>query len=453
VRVRLAPCVALALLAVSAAPAGAAETIGQTTTQQACGSDQALLQRTTAAGGPRLQAQTSGVIVSWSYHAVANPASIRLRVYSAGANASTWSARSESAVKAPGSGANNVKANTLNTFTEAPGIPIQQNDVLGLTGTGGDGLSCAETGNNADEVCVSNGAPAVGQSNSSFVCGALFQLRLGVQAVIEPDADGDKFGDETQDQCPEDPAVQGTCPDADGDGFTDKVDGCPVESDVPAPRDPRNGCPRDSDGDGTFDPSDLDDDNDGVLDTEDASPTDPGSYLLPAGPGADTINGLEGRDDTICGLGGNDVLDGRGGNDTLWGDACNDRAKRLFGAQSGTDGDDTLDGGDGDDSLFGAGGKDKLRGGLGKDKLVGGDGNDSLDGGDGNDSLDGGKGNDKLVGGKGTNKYKAGDGNDTVSARNKKKETVDCGKGSKDKATVDRTDKVKSCETVKRPRK
>jgi hypothetical protein len=32
--------------------------------------------------------------------------------------------------------------------------------------------------------------------------------------VIEPDADGDHFGDETQDKCPSNPAAQGTCPPA-----------------------------------------------------------------------------------------------------------------------------------------------------------------------------------------------------------------------------------------------
>ena len=388
------------------APAGAAETIGETTTQQFCGSNQALVQRSTAPGGPRLQAQTSGVVVSWSYQTVNNPANIRLRVYQPLDNPASWLARSESSVKAAGSGAGQVKANALNTFTESPGIPIQAGDVLGMTANGGDGIACADTGNPANEI-RGGSPPPVGQSNNSFTAVSA-GLRLGVRAVIEPDADGDRFGDETKDQCPQDPAVQGTCPDADGDGITDKADGCPVESDIGFERSPRNGCPRDSDGDGTFDPSDLDDDNDGILDTEDASPTDPGTYLPPAGPGPDTINGVDSRDDTICGLGGNDVLSGLGGNDTLWGDACNDRAKRIFGAQSGTDG---------------------------------------------NDSLDGGRGNDKLVGGKGTNKYKAGAGNDTVSARNGKKETVDCGSGSKDRATIDRADKVKSCEKVSRPKK
>lgn len=79
-------------------------------------------------------------------------------------------------------------------------------------------------------------------------------------------------------------------------------------------------------------------------------------------------------------------------------------------------------------------------------KLGGGNGNDALHGA-------GGKGNDKLTGGKDVNKYKGGAGNDVLNAWNGKKETVDCGRGKKDQATVDRADKVKGCERVARARR
>jgi Ca2+-binding RTX toxin-like protein len=89
----------------------------------------------------------------------------------------------------------------------------------------------------------------------------------------------------------------------------------------------------------------------------------------------------------------------------------------------------------------------------GNDSLSGGAGNDSLSGEAGRDGLDGGAGNDKLNGGRDKNSYKAGAGNDSVNARNRKKETVDCGSGRKDSATVDRNDKVKGCEKVKRAKR
>lgn len=441
-----------ACAAIGATPATASETLGQTFANDGCGTGQVLVQKATS-GPPSYQAQTTGVIVSWSYRALSNPPSLTLKVYRATGNPATWFVRSGSAVRAPGPGAGEVKASQLNTFSESPGLRIEQGDVLGLTGSGGNGISCANTASTADLVRVKAPPdPAPGADASGFN-GELTNLRLGVSVVIEPDADGDGAGDETQDGCTTDPAVQaGPCPDADGDGFPDRTDPCPNDSDVPAPRNPRTGCPTDSDGDGTFDPADPDDDNDGVPDAEDAFPLDPALHLTSATAGNDTINGTA-LNEVICGLAGDDTLNGFGGNDTLWGDACDDRVKLLFGAQAGTDGKDTLNGGDGDDALFGAGGNDRLTGGLGKDSLTGGDGNDALAGDDGRDSLAGGNGNDKLTGGKHGDKYKAGAGNDRVNARDGKKETVDCGKGKKDTATVDKADVVKGCERVKRPKK
>jgi Ca2+-binding RTX toxin-like protein len=192
--------------------------------------------------------------------------------------------------------------------------------------------------------------------------------------------------------------------------------------------------------------------------------------------------------DYLCGLAGSDVIDGGAGNDAIFGDQCGEKARRLFGVSAG-DGNDTLLGNTGNDQLFGSGGDDWLRGGPGKDALGGGSGNDRLEGdagtdvldggkgddrvyggadadwligrsgndrisgGDGRDKLEGGSGKDSLTGGKGRNSYAAGSGDDTVNAANGVKETVDCGTGKKDKATVDKSDRVKGCEKVKRTKK
>lgn len=49
---------------------------------------------------------------------------------------------------------------------------------------------------------------------SGTTTGAVVSLAV----VIEPDADGDGYGDETQDQCPQSPAAQGACPAPPGGG-------------------------------------------------------------------------------------------------------------------------------------------------------------------------------------------------------------------------------------------
>jgi Ca2+-binding RTX toxin-like protein len=225
-------------------------------------------------------------------------------------------------------------------------------------------------------------------------------------------------------------------PDTDGDGLPDAGDSCPAQSDASAPRNPRDGCPA------VAPPPPPDADGDGIPDSSDACPSqsDLAAQRNPrtgcpveAGPPppAHATNGKDNLDgtahaDVICGLLGNDTINGLGGNDTLWGDACGDKVKALLGSAAVKDGKDTLNGGSGSDKLYGAGGNDKLSGGAG---------------------------NDKLFGGGGTNKYSGGSGNDTVNARNKKKETVNCGSGKKDVAIVDKKDKVKGCEKVKRARR
>jgi hypothetical protein len=238
-------------------------------------------------------------------------------------------------------------------------------------------------------------------------------------------------------------------PDSDADGVPDISDACPNASDLSAPRSPRTGCPADT--------APPDSDGDGIPDSSDACPSQSdasaqrsprdGCPALDVGPhptnGDDVLNG-DALANVICGLLGNDTINGRGGNDTLFGDACGLKAKAAFGALAAAGGNDKLSGDDGNDTLFGGPGNDLLKGGKGNDKLFGGRGNDTLDGGPGNDTLNGGKGR---------NKYKGGAGNDTIGAKNGTKETVDCGAGKKDKATVDKKDIVKGCEAVKRAKK
>jgi hypothetical protein len=223
------------------------------------------------------------------------------------------------------------------------------------------------------------------------------------------------------------PVTGGAEPDADADGVPNSSDACPSQSDAAAPRNPRDGCPA-----AASPPSDTD--ADGIPDASDGCPavSDLTALRTPrngcpidvATGGKDILAGTAGPN-LICGLGGNDTLNGLGGNDTLFGDACGAKLKAQV-AVAAAGGNDVLNGGNGDDKLYGAGGKD---------------------------TLNGGKGKDKLYGGSGVNAYRGGPGNDAVSARNGKRETVDCGSGKKDVATVDKRDKTKGCEKVKRAKR
>ena len=130
----------------------------------------------------------------------------------------------------------------------------------------------------------------------------------------------------------------------------------------------------------------------------------------------DVLNGTE-DDDVIRALAGNDVVNGLQNNDRI----------------------------------SGGSGRDKLTGSEGNDVLRGGSGNDILAGATGHDRLVGGGGNDRLAGGQSKNKYSGGGGKDKINSANGVRETIVCGSG-RDTVRVDRTDKVRGCERVKRAR-
>lgn len=117
----------------------------------------------------------------------------------------------------------------------------------------------------------------------------------------------------------------------------------------------------------------------------------------------------------------------------------------------GTPGSDRLTGDGRADLILGLAGADRISGRGDDDCLIGGSGRDRLVGGAGWDRLTGGAGADSLTGGSGRNRYDAGPGNDVVRAANNRAELVSCGTG-RDRARVDRSDRVRGCERVRRVR-
>ncbi len=243
-----------------------------------------------------------------------------------------------------GSSAPAVAGPGISTFNTR--LPINKGDYIGVD-IPADGALGARMNGGAEFALWT---PPLGDGESrgpNFSLGGLEGLG---NADIEPDADRDGFGDETQDLCSKDPTTQGLC----------------------------------------------------------------------RGPCANAKNGTPGND-TIAGTVAGDLVNALAGNDVVNGDS----------------GDDCIDGGLGNDRLSGGSGHDKLSGGAGRDKLSGGPGNDKLFGGSGADT---------IVGGKGKNSYSGGAGNDVVNSVNGKRESVNCGSGSKDRVRADMSDRLRGCE-------
>jgi Ca2+-binding RTX toxin-like protein len=137
--------------------------------------------------------------------------------------------------------------------------------------------------------------------------------------------------------------------------------------------------------------------------------------------------------------------------DPSWGPlAATAKPGRCANVKRGSKRSERLDGTSFGDRLVGLGGADRLFGLGGADCLAGGDGNDQIDGGKGNDTLDGGAGRDTLLGSSGRDVMRGGSGDDVLRARDGVRDTVDCGSGRKDRASVDKKDRVRRCEKVKR---
>jgi Ca2+-binding RTX toxin-like protein len=148
-------------------------------------------------------------------------------------------------------------------------------------------------------------------------------------------------------------------------------------------------------------------------------------------PDADVISGNNTVefDDTIYALGGDDQVAPAGGNDTVYG-------------------------GSGIDNVFGFLGNDTIYGGPGGDRnaantanqagLMGGEGSDKVYGQDGADRID-----LALLDRPGDRDFASGGpGNDSISAFDGNKDTITCGKGTRDHVFFDRQIDVvnRNCE-------
>jgi hypothetical protein len=295
-----------AVFATLAAPsaAGAAVSLGQTGAPNlSCGGQFYLIQSATE-GDPRYAVPSGpyGVITSWSFQGYSpDPGTGRLFVWRP-------TAAPDRFIYVDSTGPETfLLGGVVSTF--ATRLPVQVGDVLGMLAPqpcllGGPGQPAG------DEVSFFPSATEPPKGSTQTTTDLLSGFRILVAANVEPDSDRDDFGDETQDQCPTNAAVQGPCPQPTA-----------------------------------------------------APPTCKGRPATIVGTsGNDVRKGTSGKD-VMVGLGGNDKLSGLAGSDLICGGAGKD-------ALNGGKRNDKLYGEAGKDTLKGGPGKDKLKGGPGKDKQV-----------------------------------------------------------------------------------
>lgn len=97
--------------------------------------------------------------------------------------------------------------NLKGTSTYTARVPVQAGDYLGIAGS--PFAAYCDTKDPADAYAAATGGTPVG---STFRVERSTGLQVPIVARVEPDVDGDGYGDETQDQCPQSAAYQSPCP-------------------------------------------------------------------------------------------------------------------------------------------------------------------------------------------------------------------------------------------------
>jgi hypothetical protein len=205
---RIALGLCLAAAAVAATPASAAETLGSTSVPGSCDDGNTWVQGDSVTG-PDYRADAPGVVTSWSTLANVDLNSYQFMVL-----------RPDGGTTAPYGYTPMAKdivrtltaTSVVNTFTGLH-LPIGTGQTIGLfvpepqPGGSGRCASAAPAGNSVQRFM---GDPPFAIS-TNFLAPQII-LKLNLAATVEPDADGDGFGDETQDGCPAQAGLQTACP-------------------------------------------------------------------------------------------------------------------------------------------------------------------------------------------------------------------------------------------------
>ena len=159
-----------------------------------------IVQTSRAAGSPLpIAAPVDGVVTKWRLTSVAFEAFAQtMKVLRPTASSKTFQVVGESSVAGIVMGANSFDAR----------LPVQAGDKFGLYGSAG-ALFCGGLGTTDDKVGFFAGNPTAGSPMA--VESESVNAQMPVSVTIEPDADHDGYGDETQDRCPQNAAVQGDC--------------------------------------------------------------------------------------------------------------------------------------------------------------------------------------------------------------------------------------------------
>lgn len=190
----LLPACAIALTLALPAAAPAATGLGQLSANPAgCASDRTYAQVASAA--PEYTVRAPGVLTQVRTQAVTEPGLSIDVLRPRGSDSYEVLHRAPVPPQASGSAVIALPAR----------VPVQPGDVLGLSTGAEAGQECAIPGTSAGAHDVTAVGPRIPEdAEEATLSDGAETRRLNVAATLEPDGDGDGFGDESQDRCPDD---------------------------------------------------------------------------------------------------------------------------------------------------------------------------------------------------------------------------------------------------------
>jgi hypothetical protein len=164
-----------------------------------------LVQFAKASAQPPLTAPAAGVVTKWKLTTEGFGPTVFIEKFKvlrevASPSETDFTVVAESAPQAIAGGPNVFDAR----------IPVAAGDRFGVFGPPGSATIYCTTGTPGDKMGAAPGDLTVGSSAVFAPVGA--EAQVPVSATVEPDADGDGFGDETQDKCPQSKSIQVECP-------------------------------------------------------------------------------------------------------------------------------------------------------------------------------------------------------------------------------------------------
>lgn len=177
------------------------------------GSNLPLLQNAGAAGGGiytnlavgsgQVTAPVDGVVVRWRRLGASGPATSRLRVLHLVSGTTYMPLGTSAPIVTPSADQILRRADTR--------LPIAAGDTIGLERVAGSAMSASGTAPGSSYTVM----PAVADGTTTTAGGGpIANSEILFDADVEPDADGDGFGDVTQDACPTAAVSQSVCPEA-----------------------------------------------------------------------------------------------------------------------------------------------------------------------------------------------------------------------------------------------